>query len=29
MNIDDKYLCEMETSDKEELPSSKHEKATC
>lgn len=29
MNIDDKYLSETETSDKEELPSSKHEKATC
>lgn len=29
MNIDDKYLCETETSDKEELPSIKHEKETC
>lgn len=29
MNRDNKHLCETETSDKEELPSSNHEKATC
>lgn len=29
MNRDNKHLCETEISDKEELPSSNHEKATC